>query len=87
MIRAGCVVDELDAVVGGVGLEGGGGRPGVGAAVVGVFDDGVEGEDVFGGAAEEDEGYGAGGGGLEGSRWVSLRASRGFWVVRGVRVR
>ena len=67
MIRAGCVVDELDAVVGGVGLEGGGGRPGVGAAVGGAFDDGVEGEDVFGGAAEVDEGFGAGGGGLEGN--------------------
>lgn len=70
LVRAGCVVDKLDAVVGGVGFEGGRGRPGVGAAVIGAFDDGVEGEDVFGGAAEEDEGYGAGGGGLDGD--VSL---------------
>jgi len=66
LVGAGGVVDELDAVVGGVGLEGGGGRPGVGAAVVGAFDDGVEREDVLGGAAEEDERYGAGCGWLGG---------------------
>ena len=52
----------MDSVVGGVGDEGGGGRPDVGACVGDVFVDGVEGEDVGAGAVEEDEGYGVGGG-------------------------
>ena len=65
MVGAGCVVDELDAVVGGIGLEAGLGGPGVGAAVLGAFDDGVEGNDVFRGTTEEDERYGAGCGWLK----------------------
>ena len=64
MVCACCVVDELDAVVGYVGVERARGRPGEGSAVGVFFDDWVEGFDVFAGAAEEDEGDGAGGCGL-----------------------
>lgn len=56
--------DELHAVVSCVWLEGGGDVPGEGAGVVDGVGDGEDGDDVCGGAAEEDErDFGAGGGG------------------------
>ena len=73
LVGARCVVDELDAVVRYVCLEGGGGRPGEGAAVGGLFDDGEEREDVFRGPAQEDEGYGTGCCGLGGVLVVRAR--------------
>lgn len=48
--------DKLNAVACGVWFEGGGDRgPDVGAGVGDVFGDGEDGDDVCGGAAEEEE--------------------------------
>lgn len=66
LVGAGGIDDELDAVPERVRLEGGEGDPDVGAGVGDFFDNGVEREDVGGGAAEKDEGDSAGGGGLFG---------------------
>lgn len=60
------VVDDLQPVVRDVGLERGGGRPGVAAAVGDGLDDAEDGNVVLGGAAAEDEGDGAGACGLPG---------------------
>lgn len=55
LVRAGSFDDELDAVVRGVGFEGGGDGPGEGAGVVDGVSDGEDGDDVRGGAAEEEQ--------------------------------
>jgi len=61
LVLASLVVDELDAVALGAlrGLEGGLGVPGVGTAVLDLLSDGVDRDEVLGGALEEDEGDGA----------------------------
>lgn len=63
---AGDVVNQLESVARGVGLEGGAGGPDVGAAVGDAGDDVADGDDVGGGAAEEHQGHAVGGGGLPG---------------------
>lgn len=58
MVLARPLDDELDAVAGGVWLEGGrDGGPDVGAGVGDVLGDGEDGDDVCGGALEKEEGY------------------------------
>lgn len=58
LVRARAFDDELDSVAGDVGFEGGGHvGPGVGAGVGDDFRDGEDGDDVGGGASEEEESY------------------------------
>ena len=61
LVLAGLVVDELDAVALGAlrGLKSGLGVPGVATAVLDLLGDGVDGDEVLGGALEEDERDGA----------------------------
>lgn len=56
MVGTGIVADQLDTVVGGVGLEVSRGRPVVGASVLDVVYDGSDGDDVGGRTAEKHEG-------------------------------
>ena len=59
LVITAAVLDDLEAVVGYIRLEGSGGCPGEGAGVGGALGDAGDGKDVRGGAAEEDEGDGA----------------------------
>jgi hypothetical protein len=58
------IIDDLETVVGDIGLELGGRSPGEGSGVGDALDDGVERLDVGGRATEEDQGDGVG------CRWV-----------------
>lgn len=60
------VVDQLESVVGGVGLEGGGGSPLEGTRVVDALSKSLDGDHVGGGTTEQEEGDCVGGGWLPG---------------------
>ena len=72
LVLAGHVVDELEAVVGGVGLEARGRSPGECAAVGDASHDGGDGDHVGGRAAEENKRDAVGGGWLPGDlEWLA----------------
>lgn len=66
LVLAGNVVDQLETVVGDIGLEGSSGSPGEGARVGNALGKSLDGEDVGRGATEKDKRNRVGGGWLPG---------------------
>jgi hypothetical protein len=66
LVLAGDVVDQLESVVGGVGLERGGRGPGEGAGVLEALNESLDGDNVGRGATEQEERDRVGGGWLPG---------------------
>ena len=66
LVLAGNVIDQLESVAGAVSLEGGGRSPLEGTRVVDTLSKSLDGDNVDGGATEQDEGDRVGGGRLPG---------------------